>query len=63
MTQTCFRTATNDQLETAVKKRIPKGMQKTKQAGFNGRFAIHSGKATCVAQLFEQNVDEQLIKL
>ena len=29
-------THTNDQLETAVKKRIPEGTQKSKQAGFNG---------------------------
>ena len=29
VTLTRFRTVTNDQLETAVKKRIPKGMQKS----------------------------------
>ena len=29
MTRTHFRTVTNDQLETAVKKRIPKGTQKS----------------------------------
>jgi len=63
VTRTRFRTVTNDQLETAVKKRIPKGTQKSKQAGFNGRFTIHSGKVTCATQLFEENVDEQLIQL
>ena len=44
VTQTCCQTVTNDQLETAVKKQIPKGTQKSKQAGFNGHFTIHSGK-------------------
>ena len=34
-----------------------------KQAGFNGRFTNHSGKVTCATQLFEEHVDEQLIKL
>ena len=34
-----------------------------KQAGFEGRFTNHSGKVTCATQLFEENVDEQLIKL
>ena len=34
-----------------------------KQAGFNGRFINHSGQVTCATQLFEENVDEQLIKL
>ena len=63
VTLTRFRTVTNDQLETAVKKRIPKGTQKSyKQAGFNGCFTIHSGKVTCATQLFEENL-EQLIKL
>ena len=38
-------------------------MQKSKQAGFNRRFANQSGKVTCATQLFEENVDEQLIKL
>ena len=63
VTRTRFRTMTNNQLETAVKKRIPKGTQKSKQAGFNGRFTIHSGKVTCATQLFEENIDEQLIQL
>ena len=54
---------TNDQLETAVKKRSPKGTQKNTQAGFKGHFTNYSGKVTCATQLFEENVDEQLIKL
>ena len=37
--------------------------KKSKQAGFNGRFTNHSGKVTCATQSFEENVDEQLIKL
>ena len=37
--------------------------KKSKQAGFNGHFTNHSGKVTCATQLFEENVDEQLIKL
>ena len=53
---------TNDQLETAVKKRSPKGTQKNTQAGFKGHFTNYSGKVTCATQLFEENV-EQLIKL
>ena len=62
VTQTCFPTVTNDQLETAVKKRSPKGTQKSTQAGFTGHFTNHSGKVTCATQLFKENV-EQLIKL
>ena len=60
VTRTRFQMVTNNQLETAIKKQIPKGTQKSKQAGFNGRFIIHSGKVTCATQLFEENVDEQL---
>ena len=63
VTWTRFWTVTNNQLQTAVKKRIPKGMQKSKQAGFNGHFTIYSGNVTCAIQLFEENVDEQLIQL
>lgn len=33
-----------------------------KQAGFTGRFTNHSGKVTFATLLFEENVDEQLIK-
>ena len=36
---------------------------KLKQAGLNGRFTNHSGKVTYATWLFEENVDEQLIKL
>ena len=55
VTLTRFQTVTNDQLETAVKKWIPKGTQRSyKQAGFNGCFTIHSGKVTCATQLFEE---------
>ena len=60
---TRFWTVDNDKLETAVKKWIPEGTQKSKQAGFNGHFTNHSGKVTCVTQLFEDNVDEQFFKL
>ena len=42
VTQTHFQTVTNDQLETAVKKWIPKGTQKSEQADFNGRLTNHS---------------------
>ena len=35
VTQTRFRTVTNAQLETAVKKRIPKGTQKSASWGMN----------------------------
>ena len=35
VTQTRFRTMTNAQLETAVKKRIPKGTQKSASWGMN----------------------------
>ena len=35
VTHTCFRMVTNAQLETAVKKRIPKGTQKSASWGMN----------------------------
>ena len=35
VTRTRFRTVTNDQLETAVKKRVPKGTQKSTNWGMN----------------------------
>ena len=34
-----------------------------RQVSFNGCFTNHSGKVTCATHLFEENVDEQLIKL
>ncbi len=43
------------QLETIVKRFCT-------DAGFEGYFTNHSGKVTCATQLFENNVDEQLIK-
>ena len=45
VTRTHFQMVTHNQLETAVKKRIPKGMQKSKQAGFNGHFNHSFGKS------------------
>ena len=35
VTRTCFWMVINDQLETAIKKRIPKGMQKSTTWGMN----------------------------
>ncbi len=31
------------------------------KAGLKGNFTNHSGKVTCATQLFEENIDEQLI--
>ena len=32
------------------------------EAGFNGHFTGHSGKVTCATELFNNNIDEQLIQ-
>ena len=41
-----------------LEKMVPTMM---KEAGFHGRFTLHSLRATCASRLFHRGVDEQLI--